>query len=187
MDRDGAAAFRAAPFFTFFFYKFFHTHLSYVTDILDWRFGQRISVCVTGFLFHDIFAGKIGTFVAEPVSVFSSMTAQYYAASSGAEFRLVVIRPIAACTGMLFSLCISAQTAVEAAGSDHIGSKHILISSFSHTFFPVHDQRNENGFRHPAAAAGCRKPWTYGAVIFVCRDEYIIKPSSQAVSQMPES
>lgn len=65
--------------------------------------GHRRSVCVTGFLFYDIFA--------EPVSVFSSMPAQYYAASYGTEFRLVVIRPVAACTGPYFSLRISAETA----------------------------------------------------------------------------
>jgi len=187
MDRDGAAAIRAAPFFTLFSEKFIHTHLSYITDILDGRLGQRIFVCVPGLLFHDIFTGKIRTFVAEPVSVFSSLPAQNYTAASGAEFRFVVVRSAASGAGTVFSLGIGAKTAVEASGSDHIGSKHILISSFFSHSFPCMVKEIRNGFRNTAAAAVFRKPWTYDAVTFTCRDEYIFKPSLQSVSHLPES
>ena len=89
-----------------------------------WGFPVRILRGIAILLFHHILAGIIRTFIAIPISVLFPFPAKNDLTVLGAKIRLVVIRPIAALTGIIFNQSLRADITVQTAGSYHFCFEH---------------------------------------------------------------
>ncbi len=121
---DGTAALLTGPSFTFLLQELFHPHLPDHSEILQGGFFQGIPGSIPVFFLHNVLTGIIRAFVTESVSVFLTLPAKDDPTLTDTEFKLVVIRTVAARAGVIFGQGLGTQAAVQAAGSNHISSKH---------------------------------------------------------------
>ncbi len=127
MNADGTAAFTAAPLIALVSEEHFHSLFTDIPYVLKRRVAEWVLGCIAVFLFHYICAGEIRTLVAETVSILPAFPAQDDAAAIGAEFRLVLVRTVAARAGLVLAQRAGANAAVQAARSNHISCKHAFF------------------------------------------------------------
>ena len=131
VDGDNMAALPAGPLPALFLQKSFHAQLPDIAKILFRRLAERILRCIAGFLLRYVFTRIIRTFIAIIVSVFFPFAAENDTALFRTEFRFVLIRPVAAGTGIRFCQRPFAEAAVKPAGGNHFSGNLIVFHRFS--------------------------------------------------------
>lgn len=128
VNRKRFSTVRAGPLLSLMLKESIHTFFSDHSQILKWRLPVWVLRCIPAFLLHDILTGKIRTFIAVLISVFPPLPAENNPTVFRAELRLMIIRPVAALTGIILNQGHGTNVTVQPTGGDHFRFKQCAHS-----------------------------------------------------------
>ena len=129
MDTDDAPAGGTGPLPPLALQKSIHTRFPDAPQILQRGFADRVLRPVPDFLFHDVSARKIRTFITERIPVYLPLFTQDDTASRRTELGFVVIWAAASGTGAGLGQRSLADAAVQPTRGDHIRVEHSFQTS----------------------------------------------------------
>ena len=112
MDRKRSAAVRAGPQLPFILKKSIHPFSPDHLQVLQGGFTVRILRGIAVLLFHDMLAGIVRTFITIFIPIVYPLPAENDLAVLSTKVRLMIIRPIAALTRIIFNQGLRTDIAV---------------------------------------------------------------------------